>query len=102
MNLPEIIERDTVFPKAWVMMVVNCPLCVSLIGQIHARMDAKAVIGLMRLEEKLTKRAMALINRNFSQADALITAIVRHPGSRMLEGEAKRPDIVVFRAPPRR
>ena len=102
MNLPEIIEKETVFPKAWVMLVVNCPLCKSLIGQIHARRDAKAKIGLMRLEEKLTKRAMALINKNFSQADALVTAIVNHPGSRILDGEVKRPDIVVFQAPPRR
>ena len=95
MNLPENIATSTIFPKAWVMMVVQCPLCVALIGQIHVRRTLDNKPATHMLEQRLVKRVMALINRHYSLADALMTAILAHRGSENLTGYAARPDFVV-------
>ena len=102
MNLPQMISESTTFPRSEVMMVVNCPLCIALIGQIHVRRTMTNKNAVMLLEQRLVKRIMALINKHFSIADALMAAVLAHPGSQQLSGYAARPDYVVFKAPVKR
>lgn len=102
MNLPEMISESTIFPRSQVMMVVNCPLCIALIGQIHVRRSLDNKPATHMLEQRLVKRVMALIDKHYSIADALMTAILAHPGSQQLSGYAGRPDFVIFKVPTKR
>lgn len=102
MNLPESITVSPIFSRSEVMMVVKCPLCVALIGQIHVRRTLDNKVATFMLEQRLVKRVMALINKHYSFADALMTAILAHPGSQHLSGFAARPDVIVTNAKLRR
>lgn len=97
-NTPlDVFTIQTTFPRSWVLMVVQCPLCQALIGQIIDRRRLNAKVSAAALEIRLAKRVMALINKPWSVADALSTAVLSHPGAEVLSAFAAYPDLIVTR-----